>query len=53
MLQFEGLHVKHEVQCGILGTNSAFALGPRKTAENLDRVCIDFRFKYFLVLSPA
>jgi hypothetical protein len=33
-----GLHVKHAVQRGILGTNSAFALGPSKTTENLDRV---------------
>jgi hypothetical protein len=34
-----GLHVKHTVQCsGILGTNSAFALGPRKTTVTLDRV---------------
>jgi hypothetical protein len=30
-----GLHVKHAVQRGILDTNSAFALGPRKTTENL------------------
>jgi hypothetical protein len=30
--------VKHAVQRGILGTNSAFAVGPRKTTENLDRV---------------
>jgi hypothetical protein len=41
MVTFEltlgGLYVKHAVQCGILGTNSAFALGPRKTTENLDR----------------
>jgi hypothetical protein len=29
--------VKHAVQSGILGTNSAFALGPRKTT-NLDLV---------------
>jgi hypothetical protein len=28
----------HAVQCGILGTNSAFAPGSRKTTENLDRV---------------
>jgi hypothetical protein len=33
-----GLHVKHAEQRGILGTNSAFALEPRKTTENLDRV---------------
>jgi hypothetical protein len=33
-----GLHVKHAVQRGILGTNSAFALGPRNTTGNLDRV---------------
>jgi hypothetical protein len=25
-----------------LGTNSAFALGPRKTTENLDRVTVVF-----------
>jgi hypothetical protein len=30
--------VKHAVQRGILGTNSAFARGSRKTTENLDRV---------------
>jgi hypothetical protein len=29
--------VKHAVQGGILSNNSAFALGPRKTRENLDR----------------
>jgi hypothetical protein len=33
-----GLHAKHAVQRCILSTNSAFALGPRKTTENLDRV---------------
>jgi hypothetical protein len=33
-----GLHVKHAVKRGILGTNSAFVLGPRKTTEKLDRV---------------
>jgi hypothetical protein len=32
-----GLYVKYAVQRGILGTNSAFAVGPRKTTENLDR----------------
>jgi hypothetical protein len=37
-LIFGGLHEKHAVQRGILITNSAFALGPRKTTENLDRV---------------
>jgi hypothetical protein len=30
--------VKHAVQRGILGTNSAFALGPRKTTKNFDRI---------------
>jgi hypothetical protein len=30
--------VKHAVQRGILGTNSAFGLGPRKTTENLHRI---------------
>jgi hypothetical protein len=30
--------VKHAVQRGILGTNSAFAPGSRNTTENLDRV---------------
>jgi hypothetical protein len=30
--------VKHAVQRGILGTNSAFAPGSRKTMENFDRV---------------
>jgi hypothetical protein len=30
--------VKHAVQRGILGTNSAFAPGSRKTTENLDRL---------------
>jgi hypothetical protein len=30
--------VKHAVQRGILGTNSAFAPGSRKTTGNLDRV---------------
>jgi hypothetical protein len=29
------LRVKHAVKRGSLDTNSAFALGPRKTAENL------------------
>jgi hypothetical protein len=38
ILPFGGLHMKHAVQRGILGTNSAFALGQRKTTENLDRV---------------
>jgi hypothetical protein len=38
MLPMGGLHVKHAVQRGILGTSSAFALGSRKTTENLDRV---------------
>jgi hypothetical protein len=32
-----GICVKHAMQRGILSTNSAFALGPRKTAENLHR----------------
>jgi hypothetical protein len=32
------LHVKHTVQCGILGTNSAFAPELGKTMENLDQV---------------
>jgi hypothetical protein len=35
---FDVTMVKHEVECGNLGTNSAFALGPRKTSENLDAV---------------
>jgi hypothetical protein len=30
--------VKHAVQRGILGTNSAFAQGSRKPTENLDRL---------------
>jgi hypothetical protein len=30
--------VKHAMQRGILGINSAFAPGLRKTTENLDRV---------------
>jgi hypothetical protein len=30
--------MKHAVQRGILGTNTAFALGSRQTTENLDRV---------------
>jgi hypothetical protein len=34
-LIFGGLHEKHAVQRGIW---AAFALGPRKTTENLDRV---------------
>jgi hypothetical protein len=38
MLPLEGLHVKQPVQRGNLGTNSAFAPGPRKTTENLDQV---------------
>jgi hypothetical protein len=38
MLPFGELHVKHAMQRGILGTNPAFALGPRKTTEKLDRV---------------
>jgi hypothetical protein len=38
MLTSGGLRVKHVVQRGILGTSTAFALGPRKTTENLDRV---------------
>jgi hypothetical protein len=32
-----GLHEKHAVQRGVLGTNSAFAQGPRKTTKNLDQ----------------
>jgi hypothetical protein len=35
---WEGLHVKRTVQRAISGTNSEFALGPRKTAESFDRV---------------
>jgi hypothetical protein len=35
MSSLGGLHVKHALQCGIFGTNSAFVLGPRKTTENL------------------
>jgi hypothetical protein len=45
-LIFGGLHEKHAVQRGIWCTNSAFALGPRKTTENLDRVdrpCLLFK----------
>jgi hypothetical protein len=39
LLPLGGLHVKHAVQRGICsGTNSAFALGPTLTTENLDRV---------------
>jgi hypothetical protein len=34
----EGLRVNHAERIGNLGTNSAFAVGPRKTTENLDRV---------------
>jgi hypothetical protein len=30
--------VKHAVKRGILGTNSAFAPGSKKTTENLDRI---------------
>jgi hypothetical protein len=37
MLPLGGLHVKLTA----LGTNSAFALGPRKTTENLNRVILD------------
>jgi hypothetical protein len=37
MLPLGGLHVKQAVQRGNLGTNSEFALGPRKTTESLDR----------------
>jgi hypothetical protein len=37
-LTLRGLHVKHGVQHGNLGTNSAFILGQRKTTENLDGV---------------
>jgi hypothetical protein len=33
ILQLWGLHVKHGTKCGILGTNSAFALGRRKKGE--------------------
>jgi hypothetical protein len=32
------LHVKHAVQRGILGVNSAFAPGSRKITENLNRI---------------
>jgi hypothetical protein len=38
MLPLRGMRVKHAVQRGNLGTDSAFPLGPRKTTENLDRV---------------
>jgi hypothetical protein len=34
-----GLHVKHAVATWSLGTNSALALGPKKTMDKLDRVC--------------
>jgi hypothetical protein len=37
ILTLGGLHERHAMQHGILGTNSAFALGPRKTTENIDR----------------
>jgi hypothetical protein len=37
MLPLGGLHVKQAMQRGDLGTNSVFALEPRKTAEHLDR----------------
>jgi hypothetical protein len=45
MLPFGGLHVKHAVQRGILGTNLAFALGPRKTTENFYRVGLSQDFQ--------
>jgi hypothetical protein len=38
IVSFGGLHEKHAVQRGVLGTNSAFAQGPRKTTKNLDQV---------------
>jgi hypothetical protein len=38
IISFVGLLEKHAVQRGVLGTNSAFALGPRKTTKNLDQV---------------
>jgi hypothetical protein len=38
MLRLGGLHVKHAMQLGILGTTSAFAIGPRKSTDKLDRV---------------
>jgi hypothetical protein len=37
-LIFGGLHEKLCSATWNLGTNSAFAVGPRKTTENLDRV---------------
>jgi hypothetical protein len=36
IVSFGGLHEKHAVQRGVLGTNSAFALGPRKSTKNLN-----------------
>jgi hypothetical protein len=48
-----GLHVKHTWNLGI---NSAFALGPRKTTENLDRVGRSQDFpdaNWLLASSPA
>jgi hypothetical protein len=38
IVSFGGLHEKHAVQRGVLGTNSAFAQGPKKTTKNLDQV---------------
>jgi hypothetical protein len=38
MLPFGGLHMKYAVQRGILDTNSAFALGPRKTTESVENL---------------
>jgi hypothetical protein len=37
-LIFGGLHIEACSATWNLGTNSTFALGPRKTTENLDRV---------------
>jgi hypothetical protein len=46
IVSFGGLHEKHAVQRGILGTNSAFAQGPRKTTKNLDQVgCLLFKIQ--------
>jgi hypothetical protein len=37
MLILGGLHERHASSTWNLGTKSAFALGPRKTMQNLDR----------------
>jgi hypothetical protein len=55
MLPLGELHVKHALTWN-WGTNSEFALGPRKTMENLDRVGRSQDLPgadWFLVSSPA